>query len=279
MNIPFYKYQGAGNDFVMIDARTKPFDPRQELVERMCHRRYGIGADGLIILAGDADPEVDFSMDYFNSDGRRSTMCGNGGRCIAALARDLGIGTEQGVRFRAPDGLHQAFFEGGLVRLGMNDVPTVQLLEKESLPCGEIRPRWVCFLDTGSPHCVVGLNDGLETINLVRWGRAIRYGAMFAHRGGTNVDFVEWVSDGHIRVRTFERGVEDETLACGTGVTASVLAAVLHADSRQTQFRIDVPGGTLGVRFAVRDGDRFSGIVLTGPARKVFDGKIDVNFL
>lgn len=84
MNIPFYKYQGAGNDFVMIDARTKPFDPRQELVERMCHRRYGIGADGLIVLAGDADPGVDFSMDYFNSDGRRSTMCGNGGRCIAA---------------------------------------------------------------------------------------------------------------------------------------------------------------------------------------------------
>ena len=272
MNIPFYKYQGAGNDFVMIDARTKPFDPRQELVERMCHRRYGIGADGLIVLAGDADPGVDFSMDYFNSDGRRSTMCGNGARCIAALARDLGIGTEQGVRFRAPDGLHQAFFEGSLVRLGMNDVPTVQLLEKENLPCGALRPRWVCFLDTGSPHCVVGLDDGLETIDLARWGRAIRHGAMFAHRGGTNVDFVQLSAEGVVQLRTYERGVEDETLACGTGAVASAIAVHRMGETSNESVPVKALGGDLTVDFHAAPQGSYTRVWLTGGAQRVFSG-------
>lgn len=266
----FSKYQGAGNDFVLIDARHESFDPGRERVAALCDRHRGVGADGLMML--EADSVSEFRMRYFNADGGESTMCGNGGRCIALFAHHLGIGGLH-KEFRGVDGFHTADLlsleadgAGAIVALGMVDVSRVERLETGY------------FLNTGSPHYVEFVQN-LDQLDVRTRGARIRHDRRFEAGGGTNVDFVEWVSDGHIRVRTFERGVEDETLACGTGVTASVLAAVLHADSRQTQFRIDVPGGTLGVRFAVRDGDRFSGIVLTGSARKVFDGKIDVNFL
>lgn len=266
----FSKYQGAGNDFVLVDARRELFEPLRERVAALCDRHRGIGADGLMMLEDDAQSL--FRMRYFNADGGEATMCGNGGRCIALFAHHLGIGGLHKV-FCGMDGLHTADLlsvdnegNGATVALGMIDVSQVERLGNSY------------FLNTGSPHYVEFV-QGLDRLDVKTRGTQLRHDPRFAAEGGTNVNFVEWVSDGHIRVRTFERGVEDETLACGTGATASVLAAVLDRGSCLSQFRVDVPGGTLGVRFAAHHEDTFTGIVLTGPARKVFDGKIDVNFL
>lgn len=268
--LTFSKYQGAGNDFVLVDARHESFEPLRERVAALCDRHRGIGADGLMMLEDDAQSL--FRMRYFNADGGEATMCGNGGRCIALFAHHLGIGGLHKV-FRGMDGLHTADLlsvdeagTGATVALGMIDVSRVDRLENSY------------FLNTGSPHYVEFVQE-LDRLDVKTRGAQLRHDQRFAAGGGTNVNFVEWVSDGHIRVRTFERGVEDETLACGTGATAAVLAAVLDRGSRLSQFRVDVPGGTLGVRFAAHHEDTFTGIVLTGPARKVFDGKIDANFL
>ena len=268
--LKFSKYQGAGNDFVLIDARHESFEPLQERVAALCDRHRGVGGDGLMML--EEDTQSQFRMRYFNADGGEATMCGNGGRCIALFAHHLGIGGLHKV-FRGMDGLHTADLlsldadgNGATVALGMIDVSHVERLGASY------------FLNTGSPHYVEFV-QGLDDLDVKTRGAQLRHDRRFAAGGGTNVNFVEWVSDGHIRVRTFERGVEDETLACGTGATASVLAAVLDRGSRLSQFRVDVPGGTLGVRFANHHDDTFTGIVLTGPARKVFEGEIAGNFL
>ena len=208
MGRKFSKYHGAGNDFVMIDGRTEPFDATPERVAALCRRRTGIGADGLMIL--ESDPAEEFRMRYFNADGGEATMCGNGGRCIALFAHHLGIGGMR-KRFIGVDGPHTAELlrvEGpeGEIRLGMIDVRRV-----------EVHPEYL-FLDTGSPHYVEFV-ESVRGVDVAGRGAAIRHSAAFAARGGTNVNFVEIVSDGHIRIRTFERGVEAETLACGTGAT------------------------------------------------------------
>lgn len=266
----FSKYQGAGNDFVLVDARREPFDPTRERVAALCDRHKGIGADGLMML--ETDEGTQFRMRYFNADGGESTMCGNGGRCIALFAHHLGIGGLHKV-FRGVDGRHTADLlsldedgAGGVVALGMVDVQRVERL-------GD-----TYFLNTGSPHYVEFVDD-LDGLDVKTLGARIRHDGRFAAGGGTNVNFVQWVADGHIRVRTFERGVEDETLACGTGATASVLASALHSGSGLSEFRVEVPGGNLSVRFKAREKGVFTDIVLTGPARRVFEGKIDVNFL
>lgn len=255
---------------MLVDARRERFDPTRERVAALCDRHKGIGADGLMMLETDEDTQ--FRMRYFNADGGESTMCGNGGRCIALFAHHLGIGGVHKV-FRGVDGRHTADLlsldedgAGGVVALGMVDVREVE------------RDGDAYFLNTGSPHYVEFVGD-LDRLDVKNLGARIRHDARFAAGGGTNVNFVERVSDGHIRVRTFERGVEDETLACGTGATASALASALHSGSRLSGFRVDVPGGTLSVRFEACPEGGFTGIVLTGSARKVFDGKIDVNFL
>lgn len=209
MGRKFSKYHGAGNDFVMIDGRTEPFDATPERVAALCRRRTGIGADGLMIL--ESDPAEEFRMRYFNADGGEATMCGNGGRCIALFAHHLGIGGMR-KRFIGVDGPHTAELlrvEGpeGEIRLGMIDVRRV-----------EVHPEYL-FLDTGSPHYVEFV-ESVRGVDVAGRGAAIRHSAAFAASGGTNVNFVEIVSDGHIRIRTFERGVEAETLACGTGATA-----------------------------------------------------------
>ena len=238
----FYKYQGTGNDFIMIDNRTQTFSPTTEYVAALCHRRTGIGADGLIL----------------------ATMCGNGGRCIALFAHHLGIGGLLKT-FNGVDGVHQAEILSadatqGEVRLQMIDVHDP-----------EIHPDYL-FLNTGSPHYVTFIPD-VRAVDVFHEGTKIRRSAQFAPIGGTNVNFVEILSDGHIRIRTFERGVEDETLACGTGATASALATAIHTHSSCRNFRVDVEGGTLWVSFESSDLKNFDHIFLTGPARKVFFGK------
>lgn len=261
MTIPFVKYHGTGNDFILIDQRHRQWlSPNDEaLVARLCQRRFGIGADGLMLLQ--SHPELDFEMVYFNSDGRPGTMCGNGGRCIVAFAERLGLVHEE-CRFLAPDGVHEARIRpDGIVELHMADVP---------LP-GRL-PDGACVLDTGSPHYVrfVPTTEGLD---VVQEGRKVRYSALFAE-AGINVNFVE-AQGRHLRVATYERGVEDETWSCGTGVTASALAWAALRPEVQSPVWIDTRGGRLEVRFR-RAGEGFTDVWLCGPATFVFAGEVAI---
>ena len=258
---PFRKYEGAGNDFILLDARNDaPPAPDQATIERWCDRHFGIGADGLMLLRN--HPDYDFEMVYYNSDGRPSSMCGNGGRCIVRFAADLGIHREE-YRFMAVDGPHRArLTEDGQVALEMSDVRGIR-------PAGD---RDV-VLDTGSPHYVRFVPD-LGAVDVVREGRALRNSPAFA-AAGINVNFVRAAADGKLSILTYERGVEDETLACGTGVTAAAVASV-HRSKALGQFdvRVRARGGTLRVS-GVRTGpDTFTEIWLTGPATYVFRGEL-----
>lgn len=255
MTINFHKYQGTGNDFVLVDDRagTFPADDRA-LVERLCHRRFGIGADGLILLRTDAN--WDFRMVYFNADGAEGSLCGNGGRCIVRFAHDLGLIGAQ-TRFRAVDGEHTATVSAGDVSLRMADV-------------GGIETRGgLTFVDTGSPH-VVQFVDDLESLDVVAEGRAIRHGEAF-RPGGTNVNYAEVLTDGTLFVRTYERGVEDETYSCGTGVTAVALAAHQQR-GLGSPVVIRTLGGRLRVSFRALPDGSFADVHLTGPAERVFAG-------
>lgn len=254
MKFTFHKYQGTGNDFVMIDHRNGGLeDITMEAVARICHRRFGVGADGFILIEN--DPNADFKMVYFNSDGRESTMCGNGGRCSVMFARSLGIGSDERIVFNAIDGLHEASVKDGIVSLGMNDVISI-----DDLTDG-------CFLNTGSPHHVAFVKE-VSDYPVFAEGKRIRndvYGTE-----GSNVNFVEW--DGEIlHVRTYERGVEDETYSCGTGVTASAIA-LHHAGSTSKELvPISTPGGRLSVSFQFSN-DQYTHVQLIGPAEYVFEG-------
>ncbi|MDX1912623.1 MAG: diaminopimelate epimerase [Saprospiraceae bacterium] len=261
----FWKYQGAGNDFIMLDQRDQQLLGRQDtaLIEKLCHRRFGIGADGLILLQSATN--YDFEMIYFNADGRESTMCGNGGRCIAAFARHLGFIAEHG-RFLAIDGPHEAKVVpknelSAWVELKMSDVTMV----------GQHSDAFV--LNTGSPH-FVRFVDHLDQLDVFAEGRAIRYGEPWKQEG-INVNFVEKSGD-TLRIRTYERGVEDETLACGTGVTAAALAAhLLYSPGKSTaEIAVKARGGDLSVRYVAHSDGHFSDIWLCGPAVQVFEGEI-----
>lgn len=263
MGVNFVKYQGAGNDFVIIDNRDGKFLPTTETVEFLCDRNFGVGADGLMLLENDDDH--DFFMRYFNSDGKESTMCGNGGRCISVFAKSLGLGSGEKVVFNSIDGLHEAHFseEDGevLVRLKMIDV--TQIEEHEDF----------YFINTGSPHYVTFVED-LEEMDVYEEGKAIRNSETFMPNG-TNVNFVEIFED-EIFVRTFERGVEDETLACGTGSTAAAIATALFLESDQNEWSVEVMGGFLSVSFEKTEDNTFKNVWLTGPAEKVFEGSINL---
>lgn len=260
MQIPFQKYQGTGNDFIMIDNRKGIAALTGEQVAHMCHRRFGIGADGLILL--ETEPGVDFRMVYYNSDGNTSTLCGNGGRCIVAFARMLGIVNNK-ARFMAADGLHEAMVDAeDRIALKMPDVKNI-----------EIGPDYF-FLDTGSPH-YVRIVSGLGSYDVTGEGRKVRNSARF-REAGTNVNFLEKTDD-EIFVRTYERGVEDETYSCGTGVTAGALvAAVRGLSPNRNSCIIRTLGGTLEVTFEKVLEHNFYNIWLKGPASRVYSGEINI---
>jgi diaminopimelate epimerase len=256
----FYKYQGTGNDFVMIDNRLDVFPKENiELIEKICNRRFGVGADGLILLENHI--EFDFKMVYFTSDGNESSMCGNGGRCLVAFAKSLNIISTKAV-FIATDGLHHAtILENKNVSLQMKDVDDVK-----------IESDYV-FLNTGSPHHVTLIED-LENYDVKTNGAKIRNSDLYG-KPGSNVNFVKQLSENHFALRTYERGVEDETLSCGTGATATAIA--MHAIGK-TNFNIinlDVQGGKLKVSFEENDA-KYSNVFLEGKATFVFEGEIEL---
>lgn len=263
MKLKFWKYEGAGNDFVMIDGRSDDRELRAETICRLCDRHRGIGADGLIILHD--QPGYDFRMRYFNADGGEVDMCGNGGRCITLFADHLGLGGDV-KRFLGRDGVHEATIisrteEGAEIRLGMIDVDGYEYSD-----CAFI-------LNTGVPHYVEFVDD-VDSLDVVALGRAKRNEERFAAQGGTNVNFVELQPDGNLKIRTYERGVENETLACGTGATAAAIATHLLDSPDRNLFTVQTRGGVLTVGFETADDHRFTDIILSGPARRVFCGEI-----
>ncbi len=259
MKVHFYKYQGTGNDFVMIDNRSLFFPKEnQQLITSLCDRRFGIGADGLILLENASN--YDFRMIYYNSDGRQGTMCGNGGRCVVAFAKQLGIITEKAL-FIAVDGEHNALIDPkNEVQLQMKDVNTIDVHEGYT------------FLNTGSPHHIIFVDD-VEAIDVKTEGAAIRYGVLYRDKGGSNVNFVERVSPTVLKVRTYERGVEDETYSCGTGVTAAAIAAFHTKITTSSPVELHTKGGNLKVLFDIED-NRYKNVYLCGKASFVFEGTI-----
>ena len=267
MKILFSKYHGTGNDFILVDNRTSYLKTYKELVKFLCDRRFGIGADGLILLQN--HPDMDFEMIYFNSDGNESSMCGNGGRCITAFAKRLGI-IQNNAAFNAIDGPHQAIIVNENedknapvmnVKLRMKDVSGI-----------EIGDDYI-YMDTGSPHYVVKVDDA-TSVDIVNDARKIRYNERFK-TVGTNVNFIQNKID-HLYVRTYERGVEDETLSCGTGVTASAIAAsIWDLNKYENNCSVNTPGGKLSVHFE-KEGDNFKNVWLEGPTAFVFEGIIEI---
>ncbi|MDQ3108396.1 MAG: diaminopimelate epimerase [Bacteroidota bacterium] len=259
MKRTFYKYEGTGNDFILFDDRENVFDHSDtKLIAHLCNRRFGIGADGLMLLRNKQG--YDFEMVYFNSDGNPSSMCGNGGRCISRFAVDIGAVNKHEVTFLAIDGAHTAIIGPETVKLKMNDVKEIE------------SGAGFFYLSTGSPH-YVKFTTNVPAMDVVSEGKKIRNSERFI-KEGTNVNFVA-EDNGGIFVRTYERGVEDETLSCGTGVTASALAAALKGiASSAEKCAVHTRGGNLSVHFK-RDGDQFTNVWLEGPATFVFKGEIE----
>ena len=257
MKLKFHKYQGTGNDFVVIDNRRGTFPKKDtKLVAGLCDRKFGIGADGLLLL--EDDKMSDFSMVYFNADGAPGSMCGNGGRCLVAFAHHLGlIGSE--TSFNAVDGLHHAGIKGEDVKLRMVDVHEIHQKKNH------------IFLNTGSPHHVQ-LVKNLKDFDVDREGRKLRYGLY--GKTGSNINFVEPLEGNSFLVRTYERGVEAETLSCGTGVTAVALA--MHKLGRTDSKLVDIKtlGGDLSISFEPQ-GDGYANVFLIGPAKLVYKGEIE----
>lgn len=260
MIIEFFKYQGAGNDFVMLDNRKGVYSNlTTQNIENLCDRRFGIGADGLILLEN--VDGYDFKMIYYNADGRESSMCGNGGRCIVAFAKRLNVITAQAL-FIAIDGPHKASIsEDNMIFLQMSDVNSIRKNDDYS------------FLDTGSPHHVQ-IVDNIKDVDVNNLGSQIRYSDLYGSEG-SNVNFVQQDSANIFSIRTYERGVEAETLACGTGATAVALAMHNYGMTENTNLTINVEGGTLTVSFE-RNGEKYHNIFLGGPAEFVFSGSLEI---
>jgi len=260
MQKEFNKYQGAGNDFIIFNNIDSGFPAdNHKLISNLCDRHFGIGADGLILLNHSRD--YDFEMQYFNSDGKPGSMCGNGGRCITSFALDQGLANGR-ITFMASDGLHSAeMAENKLISLSMKDVP------------GPVMISGNHFLNTGSPHYIIPV-PGVDKIDVAERGRAIRWAKQFAPEG-TNVNFVETLED-RIRIRTYERGVEDETLSCGTGVTASAISSRWGKSRGENRIFVETRGGNLEVCFHLND-KKAENVYLKGPAQKVFSGIINLD--
>ena len=256
MTFTFNKYQGTGNDFVIIDNRSQ-FFPKSDtaLIAKLCDRKFGVGADGLILL--EEHPTADFRMIYYNADGRESSMCGNGGRCMVAFAKALDI-IDSETTFEAIDGIHEAQIVDEIVHLKMQDVLDINSESNYT------------FLDTGSPHHVV-MADDLKTLDVRTEGAAIRYSELYGE-AGSNINFVHQLGAAAFAVRTYERGVEDETLSCGTGVTAVALAMHTEGKTKATDISLSVEGGQLQVRFKPTSSG-YKEVYLVGPAQLVFKGE------
>ncbi len=266
MIIGFAKYEGTGNDFIIIDAREFDFDFPPEFVAALCDRHFGIGADGLMLLDLGSG-KADFDMRYFNSDGFETTMCGNGGRCISLYAHHQGIGGHEKV-FNGADGVHRAKIVKsddlrGIVEVQLNHIGPVERLDDDF------------FLNTGSPHFVRFVTD-IGDVDVVGVGREIRNDPEYG-KNGVNVNFVEPTREGSFRLRTYERGVEDETLACGTGAAAAAIATHLAKQPGCTRFSIKAQGGQLTVSFDADGQGHFTDVWLRGEARKVFHGKFETD--
>ncbi len=260
MQIEFYKYQGTGNDFVILDNRDGAYSAlTTEQVRLLCDRRFGIGADGLMLL--NLRQGYDFEMKYYNADGRESSMCGNGGRCLVKFAYHRGIHRET-YRFIAVDGEHEAEIDlDGTVSLKMLDVSTI------------VSENGSFILNTGSPHYIL-MVDEIQKLDVFEEGRKIRYSETFAQEG-INVNFVKHIDEDEIYVRTYERGVEDETLSCGTGVTAAALACY-HNDTGFNHVVVQTRGGTLEVEYDRLADQSYQNVWLSGPAESVFSGAIEL---
>lgn len=258
MIITFYKYQGTGNDFVLIDNRDNSIQLNKEQIAKICDRRFGVGADGLMLLQ--LEQGFDFKMVYYNADGAESSMCGNGGRCLVKFAHQMGIHKNL-YKFNAVDGMHEAeIIEGNWVRLKMIDVHKVEEHDNHAV------------LNTGSPHYVKFVNN-LEEVDVFAEGKHIRYNEKYAAQG-INVNFTERITENKIFVRTYERGVENETYSCGTGVTAAALVSA-HNERGFNQVEVKTIGGNLNVEYYKLDEENFSDIWLSGPATHVFTGTIN----
>jgi len=260
MTITFYKYQGTGNDFVIIDNRDEELSKNDtKLIAHLCDRKFGIGADGCMFLEKPKVSGDDFTMVYFNADGNESTMCGNGGRCLVAFAKKMGVINDT-ANFTAIDGPHDAIITGDLVKLGMQNVNEIIKGEK----------HW--WLDTGSPHHVQHVQN-IKEFDVFNEGRSIRIGAPYFDEG-TNVNFVEQLTLDTFSVRTYERGVEDETLSCGTGVTAVAIAMHNAKITEAKEVHLETPGGQLTITFNENKGS-YEDVYLEGPAKLVFKGTIE----
>ncbi len=260
MELSFYKYQGTGNDFILFDNRHAQINLSTEQINKLCDRRFGIGADGLMLL--ELEPGLDFKMVYFNNDGNQSSMCGNGGRCIVAFAKHLKI-IDDKTRFLAIDGIHEAVIEAdGRVSLKMQDVKEMEVGSD------------YFYLNTGSPHYVKQV-ESVEQYDVFNEGKKVRNNERYFEEG-TNVNFIEKIED-HLFVRTFERGVEAETFSCGTGVTAAALVAGYKGISNsKNNCIIKTLGGILEVTFEKVLDYNFYNIWLKGSAEMVFSGKVEI---
>jgi diaminopimelate epimerase len=264
LKIPFVKYHGAGNDFIMIDDREGKFGPllTTEWIARACHRHFGVGADGMILVQ-EGEDEAGFFMKYYNSDGLTSSFCGNGGRCFAAFTEDLEI-HGGAFEFLGTDGWHfSQRDQNNEISLSMTDVSTIDKLDEKTF-----------VLNTGSPHLVL-FTDQIENLEVKLKGREIRNSGPFKEKG-INVNFVQFISPSEIKIRTYERGVEDETLACGTGVVASAIASAFSEDSNIHTWLVHAQGGDLHVDFKHEGGHAFTNVKLTGPAVESFRGEIEI---
>lgn len=259
MTLRFYKYQGTGNDFIIMDNREETVSLQTEQIAFLCDRRFGIGADGLMLLNNKEG--YDFEMKYYNSDGREGTMCGNGGRCLVKFAYDMGIRKNEYL-FSAIDGDHEAEIDtDGIVSLKMKDVDEVVTDNNDFI------------LNTGSPHYIHQVED-VQATDVYKEGREIRYNDEF-RKEGINVNFVEVKDEDELYVRTYERGVENETYSCGTGVTAAAIA-FWHNERGYNNVVVKTKGGTLSVEYDRMNENEYRNIWLNGPAVRVFEGLIEL---
>ncbi|MEK7226695.1 MAG: diaminopimelate epimerase, partial [Bacteroidota bacterium] len=257
MKLNFFKYQGTGNDFILADNRKNEYSSlTQKQIHQLCDRRFGIGADGVMLLQERSG--YDFEMKYYNADGKEGSMCGNGGRCMIKFVYHLGIHREM-YKFLAVDGMHEAEIDtDGIVSLRMKDVRTIRKFHNDYI------------LDTGSPHYIKLVNHVMD-MDVYKKGYEIRHSKEFEDEG-INVNFVEQTDEpDKIIVRTFERGVEDETLSCGTGVTAAALVCY-HNENGFNEVEVKTLGGQISIEFDRIDDNRYENIWLCGPAEKVFEG-------